>query len=164
MSEVLLCWGIGGSLVEVRKDRPSELPASCNRVVDLVRSPKRQQSQENHSCMDLRTGSDLQRSGTGKDPVPNRKWAIFVWGPSTRVGPAKVRDRGRTRFQIENQEVRATMRKTIPQLSIAISQRRGPRPLRSHVQHTYAMCCFLTAERVVVDRALALDTCLLPVI
>ena len=36
-----------------------------------------------HSCMDLRTGSDLQRSGI-------------------RVGPAKVRDQGRTRFRIED--------------------------------------------------------------
>ncbi len=47
--------------------------------------------------------------GPGSDPVPNRKWAIFVWGPSNRVGPLQVSDRGRTRFRIRNHEVRATM-------------------------------------------------------
>ena len=54
-------------------------------------------------------GRTFAGPGPGSDPVPNWKWAIFVWGPSDKVGPAKVRDRGRTRFRIENQEVRATM-------------------------------------------------------
>ncbi len=54
-------------------------------------------------------GRTCKGPGPGSDPVPNRKWAIFVWEPSNRVGPAKVRDRGRTRFQIRNEEVRATM-------------------------------------------------------
>ena len=58
-------------------------------------------------------GRTFAGPGPGSDPVPNWKWAIFVWGPSDKVGPAKVRDRGRTRFRIENQEVRATMAKTL---------------------------------------------------
>ena len=31
-------------------------------------------------------GRTCKGPGLGSDPVPNRKWAIFVWGPSNRQG------------------------------------------------------------------------------
>ncbi len=46
--------------------------------------------------MDLRTGSDLRRSGTGVEPGSVSKTGQFVWGPLNRVGPGSDLDARRS--------------------------------------------------------------------